>query len=314
MLLLRGCLVNSTTDSVDVAPGDGYCGDASGQCSLRAAVMEANSDYIKDKITIPTGIYQLTIAPTNYSVGALDGDLDVTTDIDFIGAGKDTTFIQAGSDSTNGIDRVFHIFFTNVNMSGFTVRYGRVLNDSLGLSEIPSPTPTFNKPRPGNGGGIYYQQLNDFGLTPENSLIPKTGDGTVIDGNGSRVPIYKNFNLTDVVVSDNYSQNSGGGVYNSASFSVFTNVDIKNNESGKYGGGLSRALVGDIVDIKPLCFDTANSIYNTAGQLDLINTNLESNKTTTGAGLYHDHAVKIILDSATKIKNNVPTQSNLLPY
>ena len=31
--------VNTTEDSVDAAPGDGACEDATGKCSLRAAVM-----------------------------------------------------------------------------------------------------------------------------------------------------------------------------------------------------------------------------------------------------------------------------------
>lgn len=35
--------VDSTDDTVDVTPGDGLCADVNGDCSLRAAVMEANS-------------------------------------------------------------------------------------------------------------------------------------------------------------------------------------------------------------------------------------------------------------------------------
>lgn len=34
--------VSILTDSVDIAPGDGACADAIGECSLRAAVMESN--------------------------------------------------------------------------------------------------------------------------------------------------------------------------------------------------------------------------------------------------------------------------------
>jgi CSLREA domain-containing protein len=35
--------VNTTEDTVDVNPGDGICADSSGNCSLRAAIMEANT-------------------------------------------------------------------------------------------------------------------------------------------------------------------------------------------------------------------------------------------------------------------------------
>jgi CSLREA domain-containing protein len=36
-------VVNMTTDIVDAAPGDGVCATAEGECSLRAAVQEANA-------------------------------------------------------------------------------------------------------------------------------------------------------------------------------------------------------------------------------------------------------------------------------
>ena len=35
--------VDVTTDTPDANPGDGVCADAGGNCSLRAAVMEANA-------------------------------------------------------------------------------------------------------------------------------------------------------------------------------------------------------------------------------------------------------------------------------
>ena len=35
--------VDATHDAVDASPGDGVCADATGACTLRAAVMEANA-------------------------------------------------------------------------------------------------------------------------------------------------------------------------------------------------------------------------------------------------------------------------------
>ncbi len=35
--------VNSTIDAVDANPGDGSCDDGAGNCTLRAAIMEANT-------------------------------------------------------------------------------------------------------------------------------------------------------------------------------------------------------------------------------------------------------------------------------
>ena len=47
--------VNTTADTADVNPGNGVCADAGGQCSLRAAVMEANANGVVDTITLPAG-------------------------------------------------------------------------------------------------------------------------------------------------------------------------------------------------------------------------------------------------------------------
>ena len=53
-------VVNSSADSVDANPGNGVCADASGNCTLRAAIMEANALSGAD-ITLPAGTYTLTM-------------------------------------------------------------------------------------------------------------------------------------------------------------------------------------------------------------------------------------------------------------
>ena len=48
-------VVNSTADMVDAEPGDGLCEtDITGDCTLRAAVQEANAFAGVDTITVPT--------------------------------------------------------------------------------------------------------------------------------------------------------------------------------------------------------------------------------------------------------------------
>ena len=50
-------VVNSAVDSVDALPGDGVCADASGACTLRAAVMETNALAGPDVVNLPGGTY-----------------------------------------------------------------------------------------------------------------------------------------------------------------------------------------------------------------------------------------------------------------
>ena len=74
-------IVNSTVDAVDANPGDGVCETAvTAQCSLRAAVMEANALTGQDTITLPSNTYNLTISGEEEDL-AETGDLDITDDL-----------------------------------------------------------------------------------------------------------------------------------------------------------------------------------------------------------------------------------------
>ena len=96
--------VNSSVDAVDVSPGDGICATATaGQCSLRAALMEANAAPEFDTISLPAGVYALTRMGRDEDAGA-SGDLDISSNLALVGAGPDVTIIDAQS-----VDRVLHV-------------------------------------------------------------------------------------------------------------------------------------------------------------------------------------------------------------
>ena len=57
--------VDSTTDAVDAVPGDGVCATAATECTLRAAIMEANALPGPDAIVVPAGTYVLSIPGTD---------------------------------------------------------------------------------------------------------------------------------------------------------------------------------------------------------------------------------------------------------
>ncbi|MFN8523436.1 MAG: CSLREA domain-containing protein [Chloroflexota bacterium] len=95
--------VNTTTDAVDDTPGDGNCRTASNQCSLRAAVMEANALGGSHTITLGTNTYPITIAGTGEDAAAT-GDLDVTANITVQGVSSATTVIDGGA-----VDGVFDV-------------------------------------------------------------------------------------------------------------------------------------------------------------------------------------------------------------
>ncbi|MCH2226019.1 MAG: hypothetical protein MK066_14720, partial [Crocinitomicaceae bacterium] len=124
--------VTTINDSQDAILGDGVCNDGTGNCSLRAAVMESNALGGSHTITLPAGTYMLTIAGGGEDLSAT-GDLDINSDVTLLGVSPVTTIINADS-----LDRVLHVLTGNsVDISMLTIEEGYAF--------------------PGNGGGILNQ-------------------------------------------------------------------------------------------------------------------------------------------------------------
>src|SRR5262245_35126812 len=111
-----GFAVTTTLDAVDAAPGNGVCADAAGNCTLRAAVQEANALPGFDTIKVPGGIYNLTLLGPNEDAGAT-GDLDVHSEVAISGDGPRRTVVD-GQQS----DRVFDVNDSSVSLSGLGIR------------------------------------------------------------------------------------------------------------------------------------------------------------------------------------------------
>lgn len=119
-------VVNSVLDSIDSDTADGFCRDAVGACTIRAAVMQANSRPGEDTIHIPAGEYSLSIEGSDEDA-ALSGDLDITDALVIEGSTTGTAGIvdlQAVVVSDTG-DRVFHVAGgVHLDMFGVVFRGG----------------------------------------------------------------------------------------------------------------------------------------------------------------------------------------------
>src|SRR6266567_1486409 len=88
-------------------------------CTLRAATQASNANSGTDTISLPAGVYTLTIAGRNEDAAAT-GDLDITDAVTIAGAGAGSVIIDG-----NGIDRVFDVFANGTTtISGVTIRNG----------------------------------------------------------------------------------------------------------------------------------------------------------------------------------------------
>src|SRR5204863_3483735 len=146
------------------------------KCTLRAAIMQANTTVGADVIILSAGIYTLT--QQGFDDTAQLGDLDIKEDVTIQGAGSGATIIDGNGSVT--YDRVFQILSTvqNATLSGMTIRNGESLT-------LPSPTPA---PAPVlGGGGLYIEGAAHVQLT---DVIFESN--TAQNGGG----IYANFSAT----------------------------------------------------------------------------------------------------------------------
>jgi CSLREA domain-containing protein len=207
-------IVNSTVDFVDATPGDGICADANGNCTLRAAIMEANALGGVNTITVPAGTYTLTIPGAHEDPG-VTGDLGISSNLVISGAGAATTIIDGGA-----LDRVIKVNSGTVTISGLTLRNGSA-----------SGTPTSS----GAGGGIE----NHGTLTLRNVVV--RDNATTADGGG--LMNFGALTLDSTTVANNVG-GGGAGIYSFFGSLTLVNSTISGNRSvgvsqcGFGGGGI----------------------------------------------------------------------------
>jgi CSLREA domain-containing protein len=206
--------VNSTADVVDAKPGDGICATATGKCTLRAAIQEANALVGPDTIILPAGTYTLTI-PGPAEDAAATGDLDITDSLTITGDSSATTVVQAcaivpPATACSGIDRVFHVDphggGINVTIRGIAIQNGAT-------QLIPGVS--------ANGGGILLG-------------VPQTAGSPVPSGH---------LTFIDCIVGQNRSPGDGGGIANHAGILTLIRTTVRANAANN-GGGITNGDMG----------------------------------------------------------------------
>lgn len=248
--------VVSGADAVDATPGDGACETAAGngQCTLRAAIQEANARGGEQIIVLPPGRYPLTI-PGRDEDDAATGDLDIRTDLRLIAADPARTIVDGG-----GLDRVFDIIGAyTVTLSGFTLHNGDAGNSRGGALR--------------NAGTLTLSSA----LLSGNSAM--TGGGFANTGTAT---------LEYVTLHDNEAGYAGGGL-DSTGVLTLTHSSMLSNTSAVLGGGLSvaggttRALDSTFSDNAAL---DGGGVSAGDGVLALVNSTLSGNHAThSGGGL-----------------------------
>ena len=171
--------VTTAEDMADTLPGDGVCKTSTLQCSLRAAIQEANAHPGTDRVTLFPRTYNLTIAGAQEN-SSTTGDLDITDNVIIANYYLDPTNCFIDASQIN--DRVFHIVAPaiNVTLEGITIRGGNQLDTKSGGAGICIRCETDNLTKSS-------YQLNDAGGYVDLSRPSVTLRKVIIDNNHDAV-------------------------------------------------------------------------------------------------------------------------------
>lgn len=208
-----------------------------GNCTLREAVIAANTDSAVDDcpagngvdtIVLPAGNYVLTISGSNEG-DAATGDLDVRDDLSIAGAGASATTIDA-----NGLDRVLEVFDgSTLTLSDLTLTGGSTTQAGAGIRVAESSSLNLSGLRiTGIELGSALFVLTGSTLTMTRCRIDENERGGIVTQPGTLS------NIRDSSISGNVTTSGGAGI-SSGGEMILVNTTISENAAGSSGGGIA---------------------------------------------------------------------------
>jgi len=260
--------VDTTTD--EAGAGFQVCSAAPNDCSLRGAVIKANTDAVTDTISIPSSAtpYDITIPNggvegfNNTANNSAIGDLDIEKPLVIQGGGADSTTVRV---TGTGDDRIFHApldFNGLLEISGLTLtggkpgangRGGAIMifgnNNSLKLTDAIIKDNQTTDAANGPGGGLSFE--NNGTLTISN--VTFSGNSAAGDRGGALFFETGDAIITNSTFFDNSAvglatDDGGGGAidHSTGDMTIINSTFVKNSvaTAGSVGGGIRGASGG----------------------------------------------------------------------
>jgi CSLREA domain-containing protein len=280
LVLAAVAVARAATITVD-STADSLAND--GNCTLREAILAANSDATvdgcaagsgPDVVVVPAGTYQLM--GNDGEDAGLTGDLDITDDLELVGAGATTTFIRPPRPTP---------------CSFLCLPLDRVLDvDPAGAGK----------------------SVRISGLTLEGGFV--TDGGGAVRNRGT-------LKVTDSVIAGGHTEGAGGGILSFGSLRIERSAIHDNNFKVEGGSSIPTQLGGGIRALGPLeVIDStiAGNSANTgggisaAGPVTLVRSTVSANIASTGGGLAADDAtvVNTTISGNTEAESSPPALSS----
>lgn len=249
--------VNNNGTAADLTPGDGICQTAGGNCTLRAAVQEANALAGNDIINFNPSVTSITVSSelpiNNFGTLTINGNgADVLT------VSGSTSRVFLINNSATAI--INDLAITNGNGAGTLGTFGGAILVNVG--NLTLNRVFINNNSTANGAGVFAfrSTLNINNSTISGNTATNTGGGV---SGFSNVLAPSIINITNSTISNNTANQDAGGIYSENATYNLTHVTVADNTAGNdpmanQGGGVYN-LSGT--------FNSRNSIFanNSAG-------------------------------------------------
>jgi CSLREA domain-containing protein len=253
--------VNHNGDTNDANAGDGFCADSNGNCTLRAAIQEANAD--------PIFLDGINFALPNPSTIDLTlGELTLSSHIYIAGPGARKLTVQRSPAAGTADFRIFRVSSTNIfpyptTIRGLSIKNGKTTSD----------------------GGAVYTDYDSFLQLTEVAITNNTA------ASGGAVFSAGTLYLTRSLVSSNTGTGLfGGGIINinTQGTSIISNSTITNN-SGEKGGGIynfgSLLLVNNTISHNTASIAGSSVLNDSVGTVNVLNTIIGMDVSSTASSL-----------------------------
>ncbi len=285
--------VNTTQDTPDVNPGDGICADAMGNCSLRAAIQEANASGMPTRIRLAPGQhYNLQIAGSGEDAAA-SGDLDVHGDVRL--RGRNATIDAQGLDRIFDVSAGGHLRLHRVHLMGGSVQgeSGGAVRSAGTLRVVRSTISASSATGAGASGGALF---NDAGTL---RVLRSTLTGCDAERAGGAIEANAGYTLVRDSSMDHNMAGAApgnGGAFHLTGAGVvdIEHCQVTQNTASREGGGLWNSASGEMnVFASHIAENTAlgmaaddggGGLFNDGGVLHVEACTIDANQASMGSG------------------------------
>ena len=293
--------------------------DTSSSCSLRQAAMKANSTDGTDTILVAAGTYTLTAQASGMRTA-----VELLGSVNIVGAGENSTIVQAASAAGSGTDSVFAVNAGGVrgfdtSITNLTLRYGAnsaIDWDAGGTGSLIINNATISdNSSAGDGGGIAAS--NTIGGTGELSIANSVirNNSAQADGGGIAAGPMARVAIANSQVIANRA-NNGAGLWSEGPVDLAQGTVIADNSANGDGGGLWLNVADGMSTIARVTF-TGNAASGDGGaihaggsagnRLSMRYSRLANNQATTGGNVGSAGSVADAIDNWWG--TNVPGQT-----